>query len=115
MDVLAWLFDQGGRGLCLGLLAYMLAKLALGYVETKPVPLATTVSVTDTRAHARIRNDANGPSRESDSDHLHLRDGWQTTRSQERPEAETLLLLDLYVFLRRSWDDGHEARQTKFG
>jgi len=44
-----------------------------------------------------------------------IRDGWQTTRSEEELEPATRLLLDLYVVLRRSWDDGYEARQTTHG
>ena len=116
MDVLAWLLDQGGRGVCLGLLSYMLAKFALGYVESRPVPSALFSGSHDARAQARdVGNVVHTPNQGQICDPVRLRDGWQTTRSQEEPEAETLLLLDLYVFLRRSWDDGHEARQTTRG
>jgi hypothetical protein len=114
MDVLAWLFDQGGRGLCLGLLAYMLAKLALGYVGSRPVPSALVSGSHVARAHARA-DVVSVPGPAPNCEPAWLRDGWQTTCSQERPEAETLLLLDLYIYLRRSWDDGYEARQTTRG
>ena len=117
MDVLAWLLDQGGRGLCLGLLTYVLARIALGYVESRPVPPTADSRSTVARARGRARAnlDIAAPWREAFCESVAIRDGWQTARSNHGPEGEGLLLFDLYAYLRRTWDDGYEARQTTRG
>ena len=102
--------------MCLGLLAYMLARLGLWWVASGPA-----LSDPDSRsslARAHVREASQGgeaPSGQCLINSVAIRDGWETTRSEQEPEPRTLLLLDLYVYLRRSWDDEHEARQTTRG
>lgn len=102
--------------MCLGLLAYMLARLGLWWIASPPVPSDLDSRSSLARAHAREGwqgGEAFGGQRLYDS--VVIRDGWQTTPSEQEPGPRALLLLDLYVYLRRSWDDGHEARQTTRG
>jgi hypothetical protein len=112
MDMLPWLIDQAGRGLCLGLLASLLWSLAQGLVPIKEAPSHEGI-VAHTRA--RALGSTGVPDGLAPSACVLIRDGWQTTRSEQEPEPQSLLLFDLYVFLRRSWDDGYEARQTTRG
>jgi hypothetical protein len=118
MDVLLGIMDQAGRALCLGLLVCLLWWLALPLVEGGHNP-------PDGGLHARARRPTRAPAREANSassetgqaatGSVPIRDGWQTTASPHEPRPEALLLLDLYVCLRKSWDDSFEARQTTRG
>jgi hypothetical protein len=118
MDVLLWIINQGGRGACLALLAYVLWSLALPLVDSGQNPTDGPLRASGhrrapTRARGTDREAA--PTAQAPTGSVPIRDGWQTTPNPDSPRPEAVLLLDLYAYLRKSWDDTCQARQTTRG
>jgi hypothetical protein len=113
MDALLSIIDQIGRAVCFALLLCLLGWLAQGMAERRRIPPNGALNA---RARAPAREDRQSSGCASDPDtSIPIRDGWRTTRRNRAPEPEVLSLLDLYLFLRRSWNDGWEARQITRG